>query len=102
RPLVSARELRVNDMARMARYDYAPREAIMEFFYDLYVVDLGPQRLDVMIFLRGLLNFSIQEIKPRTSSLPLKVASGPMGDLRRLSIQLEELGAKIDYQIAMS
>ena len=68
--------------------------------YRLLILDIGPNRLRVLAYLRDLLGISIAEIKARTEELPILVAEQNFDYIRRLMDELTIRGAATRLEIS--
>ncbi|WNW10023.1 SMI1/KNR4 family protein [Pseudomonas sp. DTU_2021_1001937_2_SI_NGA_ILE_001] len=65
---------------------------------DLLVIDLGPQKLKVIQLVSKSRGLPLKEALALAEALPLKAASGVKPGLRRLSEQLEQSGARVEFR----
>jgi ribosomal protein L7/L12 len=64
----------------------------------LYLMDMGPNRLEVLAFLRSYLELSLKEVKEKSSNLPMEIDTGSISYISFLYTKLQSLGAKVEIR----
>ncbi len=65
-------------------------------FLALYLLDVGPNRLQVLSALQKRLKLSSAEVIEKVKTLPTKISDGDVNVLFNLQKQFESLGAKVE------
>ncbi len=69
------------------------------YWYQIILLEIGPNRLPVLAYLRDLMKVSHSEIKSRVAKLPMPVIDGDREYMMRLEAELKSLGADVQVEI---